>query len=76
MAASDTYYRVFDAWPSIAEMARDLRLPESTVRAWRARDSIPPLRWEAVEHAALTRGIKGISYRRLREIARAKSSLR
>ncbi|MBR9766003.1 MAG: hypothetical protein GYB53_21430 [Rhodobacteraceae bacterium] len=32
---------VFELWPSVAQMARDLGEKDVTVRAWKARGSIP-----------------------------------
>lgn len=32
---------IFDIWPSLKEMASDLRRPYPTVAAWHARKSIP-----------------------------------
>lgn len=32
---------IFDIWPTLKDMASDLRRPYQTVAAWRARKSIP-----------------------------------
>lgn len=33
--------RIFDIWPSLIEMAKDLGKPYPTVAAWKQRGSIP-----------------------------------
>lgn len=32
---------VFEIWPTMAEMAKDLQKPYQTVASWKARNSIP-----------------------------------
>lgn len=62
---------IFDLWPSMAELARDLGEKEVTVRAWKRRGSIPANRHVAVVEAADRRGL-GLSFEALaRACARA-----
>ncbi|MGG7567879.1 carph-isopro domain-containing protein [Rhodovulum sp. DZ06] len=48
---------IFDLWPSMAALARDIGEREGTVRAWKRRGSIPAPRHAAVVDAARARGI-------------------
>jgi hypothetical protein len=43
---------VFDIWPSLAEMARDIGIEYQTVAKWSQRGRIPPESWDAVIEAA------------------------
>ncbi|MGP9804057.1 hypothetical protein [Paracoccus sp. NSM] len=48
---------VFDQWPSMAELARDLREPYDAVLSWRRRSSIPARADLALIRAAEARAI-------------------
>lgn len=48
---------IFDLWPSMASLARDIGEREGTVRAWKRRGSIPAPRHAAIVDAAQTRGL-------------------
>lgn len=47
---------VIGAWPTVAELARDLGVPYQTVAAWKQRDSIRPEYWHDIVRAAQRRG--------------------
>jgi hypothetical protein len=47
---------LFDLWPSMADLGRDLDLPYSTVAAWKQRGSIPVAYWRGIIDAARKRG--------------------
>ncbi|WP_425502149.1 carph-isopro domain-containing protein [Sphingobium jiangsuense] len=53
---------IFSVWPSAAAMARDIGVPDVTVRQWRNRSrSIPVRYWAAIIDAAKDRGV-ALSY--------------
>ncbi len=56
-----TFSAVVNAWPSAAELARDLGISEIRTRAWRNREMIPAENWLAVVEAANRRGIEGVT---------------
>jgi hypothetical protein len=47
---------VIAAWPSVAELARDLGIPYPTVAAWKQRGFIRPEYWHDIVRAARRRG--------------------
>lgn len=47
--------KILEIWPSLAEFARDLSLPYTTVASWRAR-GIPARRARQISEAAARRG--------------------
>jgi hypothetical protein len=47
---------VFSAWPSDADLGRDIGMPYSTVSAWKQRGSIPAAYWRDIIRAARRRG--------------------
>ena len=47
---------VFSAWPSDAELGRDIGVPYPTISAWKQRGSIPPAYWREIIRAARRRG--------------------
>jgi len=55
-----SFAKILDLWPSIPVLAQELRLPVSTVHAWRRRDSIPPGYWPDLTANACTHGIAGV----------------
>lgn len=48
--------QIFDLWPSIADLARDLGKPYPTVASWQQRGSIPAKYDLALVRAARLRG--------------------
>lgn len=59
---------VLERWPSLACIAEDLSLPDSTVRSWLARRYIPSLHFAALIASATKRDVGGVSIRLLREL--------
>jgi hypothetical protein len=49
-------YDIFSAWPSDAELGRDLGVPYPTISAWKQRGSIPAAYWRDIIRAARKRG--------------------
>lgn len=47
---------IYTAWPSDAELARDLGVPYPTISAWKQRGSIPAAYWWHITRAARNRG--------------------
>jgi hypothetical protein len=47
---------IYTAWPSDAELARDLAVPYPTISAWKQRGSIPAAYWWDITSAARGRG--------------------
>jgi hypothetical protein len=66
-----SFKQIVDAF-GIASMAALLRTDESHVRAMKARDSIPPEYWGELIEMAAAAGIKGITFRALRNLRRAR----
>ncbi|GMG82610.1 hypothetical protein LNKW23_18230 [Paralimibaculum aggregatum] len=48
---------IFDSWPSMAEMARDIGELDVTVRGWRRRGMIPAWAHLRIVEAARARGL-------------------
>lgn len=59
--------KIFEIWPSAAEMARDLGEKEVTVRAWKGRRSIPADRDVALVRLAPKHG-KALTFEHLARI--------
>ena len=55
---------VFELWPSVAQMARDLGEKDVTVRAWKARGNIPAGQDVKLVNAARKLG-KALTYEHL-----------
>jgi hypothetical protein len=47
---------IFAAWPSDAELGRDIGVPYPTISAWKQRASIPAAYWWDIVRAAMQRG--------------------
>jgi hypothetical protein len=47
---------IFAAWPSDAELGRDIGVPYPTISAWKQRASIPAAYWLHIIRAAVQRG--------------------
>jgi hypothetical protein len=47
---------IFAAWPSDAELGRDIGVPYPTISAWKQRASIPAAYWWDIVRAAMRRG--------------------
>jgi hypothetical protein len=52
---------IFRAWPSDADLGRDIGVPYSTVAAWKRRGSIPATHWQAIIRAAEKRGRRDVT---------------
>lgn len=60
---------IISLWPTVAELATAIDEKPDTVRRWRLRSSIPPWKWYAVEDAAKTASIRGVSFAVLSRLA-------
>lgn len=71
----ERFDQIIRLWPepSAATLARDIGRPQSRVRAWRFRDSIPAEAWPDIVAAAVDRRIAGVTYEVLAAIARRKT---
>ena len=56
-----TVRSVLAQWPSMALVARDLRVPYNTVAAWCRRDFVPVKYWERLAKAARSRRLRGVT---------------
>lgn len=56
-----TFLDIIAAWPTAAELARDVDEDHSCVKQWKKRRSIPPEHWRKVETAARLRGYDWIN---------------
>lgn len=52
---------IVDLWPSMADLARDLDVPYSTVAAWKQRGSIPVGYWRHLIDAAQRRRFASVT---------------
>jgi hypothetical protein len=69
MTTADSFAAIIELWPSAAELSRDLTyVKEVTVRAWKVR-GIPAEYWAEIATAALARGIRGVTIKRLARLA-------
>lgn len=57
----NSFSDIISAWPSAAELGRDIGVTGLVVRTWRARGSIPSEYWIAIIRAAKDRKIKGVT---------------
>jgi hypothetical protein len=64
-----SHAEVIDAFGGPAAYAEAVGIPDSHARAMKARDSISPAYWRPTAGAARVRGISGITFERLAEIA-------
>lgn len=49
---------IFSVWPTAAAMARDINVPDVTVRQWRNRSGAIPVRyWSVIREAAKEKGV-------------------
>ena len=70
-----TFALALDAWPSLAVVADDLRLPYDTVRNWSRRNSIPARWWDHLAESATVHRVP-VSYNLLRRIGQAEHEAR
>jgi len=73
---ADSVTDLFDLFPSVAALARDLGLNHATVRSWALRNNIPVEHWSGVLASARSHGIKHLTEARLRAISVAQASRR
>lgn len=72
-AAMKTFSEAIEAFGGPPAVAAALGgLPTTTVDSWRRRESIPSEYWRRLEAAANKKGIAGVNFGRLAEIASAK----
>lgn len=65
-----------DRLPGLPELASTLGLPESTVYAWRRRNSIPVAYWEPIVLYARAHGVRSLTYSRFRRFEADRRSAR
>lgn len=70
-----TFADVIRRWENTEVFAADVGVPGVTGRAWKNRNSIPPVHWPAVVGAADRRGLTGITRDLLARIAEAGGEL-
>jgi len=56
-------------WPSARVLAEDLKAPESTVKKWRERNSVPAAYWLDLLACAKRRGYRRLTLPQLARIA-------
>ena len=59
---------IIAAFGGTSAFAQAIGLPDSHVRAMKARNSIPPDHWDWLVGAAIAKGIEGITFKLLAEI--------
>lgn len=72
----EDFATALDRLPGLPELAETLRLPESTVYAWRRRNSIPVAYWEPIVQYARAHGIRSVTYSRFRRFEADRLSAR
>lgn len=68
-----SFQDIIALWGTPSALADDLEEPSRRVWAWKERNSIPARYWVAVVSAAEKRGLEGVTYDVLAEIAAASS---
>lgn len=64
-----TFADIITAFGGYAKVAEILDCPAGTVSSWKSRNGIPPQHWVKLVTAASERGITGITFAVLAEIA-------
>jgi hypothetical protein len=64
-----THSDLINLWPSLTDFASDIGVGYESAKAMRRRSSIPSGYWKYMVAAADRRGISGVTYDRLAEIA-------
>lgn len=64
-----SFKELIDLWPSPSVLNTDIGVRYNYVNIWKRRDSIPPQYWPAVIKSAKARGIKGVTFIALAELA-------
>lgn len=64
---------VINRWKTAEELGGDINEKGGTVRAWRARDTLPPETWNRVIAAAARRGFSDITHELLATLAERKA---
>ena len=72
MRKFQSFAAVIAAWPSPHDFESDVGLRRGLAAVWKHRDSIPARSWARVVEAAQNRGIGGVRYGLLAELAAAK----
>ena len=66
---SKTTFRILIAkWPSLADFAEDLKVPENTAKQMRTRDSIGIEHWKTLIFGARKRRIRGVTWALLAQL--------
>lgn len=65
----DSFSSVIDAFGGAAKFGEAIGIPDSHARTMKARDSIPADRWSKVVAAACDRGVSGVTFEKLAELA-------
>ena len=56
---------IIELWPTITDLADDINVPETNIRKWRERGSIPANKILKVVDSAFTRRIMGVTPERI-----------
>ena len=70
----DSVAAIFEGLGGVTAVAEMLGSPLGTVSAWKSRDSIPAEYWSRLIAAAKARGVDGVSYEALAQIAARRRS--
>jgi hypothetical protein len=70
-----TVAEIFTAWPTDADLARDIGVRYPTISAWKQRGSIPPAYWRDIIRAARQRGHPELTADLLAELHARKPAL-
>ncbi|MEA1674077.1 hypothetical protein [Nitrospirillum sp. BR 11163] len=63
---------IISMWPSMADLARDIRASHGAVRVMKVRGRIPDEYWQDLVAGASRRGIDGVTLERLAGLAAEK----
>lgn len=67
----ESFNDVIGLWPSLPELAADLKVPYERAAQWRKRNSIPARHWARLIEVAQERGFRCVTAERLAELAHA-----
>ncbi|OLP56799.1 hypothetical protein BJF92_12055 [Rhizobium rhizosphaerae] len=66
-----THADIINGWPTIGDFASDIGVSYGAAKAMRRRGSIPSAYWVRAVDGAEKRGLDGVSYQRLAQLAAA-----
>lgn len=72
METLNTFQDVIDAFGGPTKYADAIKIPGFHAQSMKTRDSIPPAYWVDTVSAAVERGVEGVTFEKLAELAKKK----